>query len=80
VTLQSDSGGVEVGHNVVYSSVTLANNSGTGALPEDIRPEVEANTIFSSLSCSGDVPTATNDGQPNTVYGGRSGECGAPGF
>jgi hypothetical protein len=81
LVLQNDSGGVEVSHNPrISSSVSLLGDSGGGPFAEDTRPEVEANTINSSLSCSGDTPTATNDGQPNTVYGARSGECGAAGF
>jgi hypothetical protein len=36
--------------------------------------------ISGNLACTGDTPTVTNDGHPNTVYGTRSGECGAAGF
>jgi hypothetical protein len=47
---------------------------------ENTSPEIEANTIKGSLSCSGNSPKPTHDSAPNTVSGSRSGQCGAKGF
>ena len=80
VTLSSNHGGVELGHNHIGSKSMITGNSGTGPLPEDVYTEIEANTIGAPLSCSGNTPGVTDDGQPNTVSGPRSGQCGAPGF
>jgi uncharacterized repeat protein (TIGR01451 family) len=80
VRLSSNHAGVEVGHNPrIGGSVTLTNNSGAGAFPDDVIPEVEANAIAGSLNCSGNSGV-TNDGQPNSVVGARTGQCGAAGF
>jgi hypothetical protein len=74
LTLTDNTAGVEVGHNSRIGSVTLKGNAGS-VWADDASPEVEANTIVGSLSCSGNTPAAINDGQPNTVSGRRSGEC-----
>jgi hypothetical protein len=59
----------------------VSGTTGTGPfLPDDSRTEIEANTIGGSLSCSGDTPSATDDGHANTVTGSRGGECSTPGF
>jgi hypothetical protein len=80
VTLASNSGGLELRGNGIAGSVSVTGTTGTGPFPEDSRPEIEANSISGHLSCSGNAPTATNDGHPNSVAGSRNGECGAPGF
>jgi acetyltransferase-like isoleucine patch superfamily enzyme len=81
LTLSSNHGGVEVSHNArIGGTVTLQANSGPGANPDDVHPEIEANTIYGGLICSGDSPNAVDDAQRNTVSGARAGECGAPGF
>jgi hypothetical protein len=82
VSLRSNTGGVELSHNDrIGSAVTVSGNSGAGPFIDDgLGQEVEANTIWSTLSCSGNSPAARNDGQPNTVSSTRSGECGAAGF
>jgi hypothetical protein len=81
VRLDSNHAGVELGANSrIMGSVMVRGNSGVGPFPDDSRPEIEANNIFGALVCSGNTPTATNDGQPNTVRGGRTGECAAAGF
>ena len=80
VTLSSGTAGTELAHNHAYSNVTVNGNSGVGPFPEDSRTEIEANTISGSLNCSGNTPAPTNDTQPNTVNGARTGQCGASGF
>jgi hypothetical protein len=80
VSLSSDQAGVEISHNSsIGGTLWLSNDRGTTTL-DDSAPEVESNGIRGSLVCSGDVPVATDDLQPNTVSGSRTGECGAAGF
>jgi uncharacterized repeat protein (TIGR01451 family) len=77
VSLSGNTGGVEVGHNSISGGLSLVNNSGTGPFPlDDNRPEVEGNSITGALSCSGNVPGVTNDGQINTAAS-KSGQCAA---
>jgi hypothetical protein len=66
-------GSVEVGHNDL-SHLTVSGTRGTGPFAEDSSAEIEGNTIRGSLICTGNVPAATNDGQPNSV--GGSNPCG----
>jgi len=73
VLVESNLGGVEIGHNHI-SNLTVTGTHGTGPFAEDSRAEIEANVIAGHLVCSGNVPAATNDGQPNTVTGMNS--CG----
>jgi hypothetical protein len=76
VDLIGNQSGVELSHNTrISGNTTLNNNVGSGPLAEDAHPEVEANRMLGALSCSGNSPTPTNDGQPNTVSGVRSGQC-----
>ncbi|HEX3540315.1 MAG TPA: DUF11 domain-containing protein [Acidimicrobiales bacterium] len=79
VSLTSNTGGVEVSHNVIVGgSMYLRNNTGGGPFAEDNSPEIEANQLSGSLICSGNSPAPTNDGQPNTVTGARTGQCASP--
>jgi len=78
VTLTSNHGGLEVGHNHVSGSVTVTGTTGHGPAAEDVGTEIEANLIGGSLNCSGNTPVATNDTQPNTVAGAETGECAPP--
>jgi hypothetical protein len=66
---------VEVGANHIEGNLTVSGTSGTGPFAEDSRAEIEHNVIRGALVCSGNVPAPTNDGQPNTVTGARSGQC-----
>jgi hypothetical protein len=78
VTLGSNHAGVEVSHNSrIGGSLGLTQNAGAGPLPADVGPEVEANTVMGSVNCFGNSPGVTNNGEPNTVSGGRSGQCAA---
>jgi hypothetical protein len=79
VTMQSNAGGAEVSSSSMKGLI-VQNTSGTGAFPEDAQAEIEHNQISGNLSCSGNVPAPINDGQPNSVTGTRSGQCGAAGF
>jgi hypothetical protein len=74
VRLSNNTGGVELGHNQIGGAATVTGNSGRGAFPEDVTTEIEANVISGALRC-GNTPVASDDNQPNTVYGARSGEC-----
>ncbi|MFL6109749.1 MAG: hypothetical protein ACJ786_00125 [Catenulispora sp.] len=80
LTLTKNQGGLEVSHNQKLDNVTLIGNVGTGPFPDDAVPEVEANSITGALVCTGNNPAPTNSGLPNTVAGGRTGQCGAAGF
>jgi hypothetical protein len=75
LSLTSNTAGVEVSSSRIGGNVVLNNNSGRGRFAEDSRPEVEANTIGGRLSCAGNTPAPTNDGQPNTKGGSSSGQC-----
>ena len=75
VSAQNNQGGVELFGNTITGSVLLSGNHGASPLSEDKTPEVEANTVSASLSCTSNIPGVTNDAQPNTVHGARSGQC-----
>ncbi len=78
--LSGNRGGLELTGNAIGGNAQVTSTSGTGPDPEDKAPEVEANQIGGGLSCSGNSPAPTNDQQPNTVGGGRTGQCTAAGF
>lgn len=78
--LQNNHGGLELGGNRIGGTVTLSGNSGGGALPKNVAPVVESNTIGGGLNCSGDSPAASDNNHSNTVSGARTGECNRPGF
>lgn len=61
----NSTGPVEVGGNDINGSLVLMNTTGSGITVET-RPELEANVIQGSLSCSGNTPAPTNDGRANT--------------
>ena len=77
VILGSNHGGLELAANRIANNTSVTGTTGTGPFPEDNRAEIEANTITGNLACSGNSPPATNDTQPNTVSGNRTGQCSA---
>jgi len=80
LTLDSNTGQVEFGRNTITGGASLTNTSGSGPTVENSTSEIEGNIISGDLACSGNTPAPTNDGQPNTVTGTRSGQCASPGF
>ena len=80
ITLTNNHGGAEIGGNTMSGNFTLTGTTGSGATGEDAAPEIEANKIQGTLTCSGNSPAPTNDGKPNTISGARSGQCSSPGF
>ena len=75
IVLSANRSGAEIGHNILnHGGIYLSGTSGVGPFPEDAAPEIEANQLTSIISCSGNTPTPTNDGQPNTG-GTRAGQC-----
>jgi len=75
LSVRNSTAGVEISSNSrIGGSLSLRGNHGAGPFPEDAIPEVEANTIVGAASCSRNSGV-TNDGQPNTVGGARSGQC-----
>jgi hypothetical protein len=78
VTLRDNKGGLEVIANTIGGSLTVTGTAGTGPFPEDSRAEIEANRL-GALTCSGNVPPPTSEGDLNTIAGARSGQC-ASGF
>jgi len=76
VLLKGNTANTELGGNHVTGTVTFQNNAGPSG-PE-ASPEIEANTVTAALVCSGNSPSPINDGHPNTVHGGRSGQCATP--
>lgn len=80
VTLSSNQSALMLGGNDIKANVKVTGTRGAGPLPQDTRAQIEANTIRGGLTCSNNIPTATDNGRPNTVRGKRSGECAAAGF
>jgi hypothetical protein len=80
LSLRSNLGGFEVAGNKVTGSASATGNTGTGPYWQDAAPEIEGNSIASSLSCSNNNPAPTDGGQSNTVAGHRYGQCSAAGF
>jgi uncharacterized repeat protein (TIGR01451 family) len=75
LTLNNNTGGVEVSNNPkIGSSAQINNNSGTGPAPDVPAQEIEANVIGGALSCNGNTPSVTNSGQPNTASA-KGGQC-----
>jgi hypothetical protein len=73
--LQNNQGGAEVAANHISGGVLISGTSGIGVFPEDRATEIEANVIDGGLVCRDNTPAPTNDGQSNTVTGGRGGQC-----
>jgi hypothetical protein len=69
---------IELRGNRISGPVLLVNKPGTAtpispaAAPS---PQIEANMIGGSLSCSGNVLTSTEDLLPNSVQGPGTGQC-----
>jgi len=58
-----------LGNNTTSAGVTVNNNTGAPNI-------VKGNSILQgTLACSGNTSAPTNAGQPNTVPGGKSGQC-----
>jgi hypothetical protein len=76
LSLTNNLGGFEVGSNQISGATNFSGNTGSGPTWQDsTTPEIEGNTISSSLSCTTNTPTPINDGSPNSVSGPRSGTC-----
>ncbi len=76
LSVTASHGGVEVFGNTIGGPVSITNNHGASPLA-DGSPEVEGNTVGGALTCSGNIPPATNDGAVNTAAGAKLGECAA---
>jgi hypothetical protein len=72
VTLTGNTANTELGADHA-SSVSFNNNTGPSG-PES-QPEVEGNTVAGHLACSGNDPSITNGGIPNSVTGAETGQC-----
>jgi hypothetical protein len=72
LTVDGNKGGVKVAGNLTSGSVRVSNNTGGTS--------IEGNTIGGGLDCPGNNPAATNNGNPNSVSGPRSGQCTAKSF
>jgi hypothetical protein len=68
-------GGLEVFANTIGGTTTVTGNQGAPPPSGDAVPEIERNTVGGALLCSSNAPAPTNDGQPNTVAGARTGQC-----
>lgn len=85
VTLTANSAGAEIGGNTISGSVTMNGTTGAAyggntdyAGKPSTAPEVEKNSMSGGLSCAGNSPSPTDDGLPNSVGSGRSGQCATP--
>jgi hypothetical protein len=78
VVLRNNTAGLEVVANTIGSSLQVTGTAGTGPFSEDSRAEIEANHL-GSLTCSGNVPPPTSEGDLNTIAGAHTGQC-AVGF
>jgi hypothetical protein len=74
LSLTGSRAGVEATGNRVSQSMTFSNNRGGGPFATDASPEIEGNVIASKLSCSGNSPTPTDNGNRNTANT-KSGQC-----
>jgi hypothetical protein len=75
LTLTGDTHGVEVAQNVFTAPLVVNSTSGQGTFSEDQGAEISANSSHSTIACTGNV-TIEDDGQPNTGFSARSGQCG----
>lgn len=80
LAVSANAGGAEIGGNSIHGGIVLQNTSGGGAQVEDAASEIEANQVTGGLTCAGNAPAPVNGGMPNSVTGGRSGQCSSPGF
>ncbi len=75
LTLTSNQGGIEVIDNRIGGSLTISGNTGTGPFPEDYTTEIEGNTISGALTCNGNVPPPTDNGDPNSASSRPGAQC-----
>jgi hypothetical protein len=77
VSLNGNTGLLEFSGNTAGGLVRVNNNATTITVPSEnaTATELEANRIIGVLSCTGNTPPPTNDGEPNTVIGTRTGQC-----
>ncbi|GAA5014769.1 hypothetical protein GCM10025734_62600 [Kitasatospora paranensis] len=73
VSLNGNTGGLEVSGNTFTAPVTVTGNSGSGLQPDQNVPEFDDNRVGGPLNCAGNVPTLAQTG--NTAAGPRSGDC-----
>ncbi|MGD0834534.1 MAG: hypothetical protein ABSA40_08960 [Candidatus Dormibacteria bacterium] len=73
ITLSQNTVPVALGGSTVTGAVSVTSNVGGPTV-------IEGNHITGPLSCSGNTPTPTDDGNPDSVVGARSGQCSASGF
>jgi hypothetical protein len=73
VTLNANKGGTQLAGNSVGGAVTASQNVASGG------PVISNNQIGGMLTCSGNTPAPVNNGQSNTVKGGRVGQTCADG-
>lgn len=64
--------------NDIAGSLIVNKNAVPGRAFRTRRPRSKATMSTRSAAASAHVPPPTNDGQPNTVKGRRSGQCGSP--
>lgn len=72
LTVSSNTGGVQIVGNNVTGGITVNNNS--GPTPTSVQ-YVGGNSFTGGLACSGNVASLSNNGQPNSGSGTRSGQC-----
>ncbi|WP_189308829.1 Ig-like domain-containing protein, partial [Streptomyces albospinus] len=73
LTLNGNTGGLEVSSNTMSAPVRINDNVGSGLLPEDLVPEFEGNQVGAPLRCTGNTPALQQSG--NTVNGPHTGQC-----
>ncbi|WP_370109728.1 Ig-like domain-containing protein [Streptacidiphilus sp. MAP12-33] len=73
LTLNGNTGGLEVGAGTMSAPVGIDGNSGSGLLPEDLVPEFEGNQVAAPLRCAGNTPGLQLSG--NTLHGPHTGQC-----
>lgn len=73
LTLDANTGGIEVSANTITGPVTITGNSGGGLPPEDAVPAFDANRLTGPLHCDGNQPALHQT--DNTVLGPRFGQC-----
>ncbi|GGV24749.1 hypothetical protein GCM10010495_45480 [Kitasatospora herbaricolor] len=73
LTVDANTGGVQVSADTVTGPVRITGNSGGGLPPQPAGPVLEANRVTGPVTCEGNEPELRQT--DNTVDGPRSGQC-----
>lgn len=75
LSLAANAGQIELGGNLIKGGASVSGTSGAGPTVENLTTKIEGNDITGQLSCTNNTPAPVDDGSPNSVTGGGSGQC-----